>query len=154
MVVFAWIRCAFQCVFGDCQREESPRATLPVTPLTTLKNIVFSMFFNPILARDPPPGHPRDLKFEPGDPSSPLYGPQARFSSIFGLILEVWGPSSGSILASLGHLWPPNASKGDPPSPQKWRKSCVRRPVGQNLQKSRLPDTIFKRFWSDFLMLS
>ena len=105
------------------------------------------------MARDPPPGHPRDLKFEPGDPSWPLEGPQARISSIFGLILEVWGPSLGSILASLGHLWAPNASKGDPPSPQKWRKSGVRRPVGQNLQKSKLPDSIFKRFWHDFSMI-
>ena len=125
-----------------------------MTPPTTLKNIVFSMFFNPILARDPPPGHPRDLKFEPGDPSWPLYGPQASFSSIFGLILEVWGPSSGSILASLGHLWAPNASKGDPPSPQKWRKSGVRRPVGQNLQKVSFRMRFFNDFWSDFLMLS
>ena len=31
----------FRVFFGDCQREESSRATLPVTLLTTLKNLLF-----------------------------------------------------------------------------------------------------------------
>ena len=70
---------AFQCVSGDCQREESRRATLPVTVLTTQKNIVFSMFFNPILARDPPPGQPRDLNLSPETPLGHCTGPKPDF---------------------------------------------------------------------------
>ena len=47
-----------QCVPRDCQWEETWRATLPVTLRTTLRNIVFSMFLNPILAQAPPSGAP------------------------------------------------------------------------------------------------
>ncbi len=53
----------------------------------------------------------------------------------FGLILEVWGPSLGSILASLGHPWAPM-----PP-----RETLQARTSGEKVVSDDLLTKIFKR---------
>ena len=100
---------AFQSVSEDCQRERSQRTTLPVTLLTALKNNDFSMFLNRILARDAFRSSPGTSNLSPETPLCHCTGPKPDVHRFLDLILEVWGPSLGPILASLGHLWAPNA---------------------------------------------